>query len=108
MEWSIWNIWCIIFCSRYSRLFWLYHQKPEAVADNPPIDTYVNETEDKITFKIKTRCYLERLTPETMKLLGNTKNKINRDKDGGKKTHLEITKVLIVLCNIVYNDHQQD
>ena len=43
-----------------------------------------------------------------MKLLGNTKNKINRDKDGGKKTHLEITKVLIVLCNIVYNDHQQD
>ena len=43
-----------------------------------------------------------------MKLLGNTKNKINRDKNGENKTCLEITKVLIVLCNIVYNDHQQD
>ena len=43
-----------------------------------------------------------------MKLLGNTKNKINRDKNGENKTRLEITKVLIVYCNIVYNDHQQD
>ena len=78
------------------------------MADNPPIDAYVNEKENKITFKIKTSYYLELLTPETMKLLGNTKNKINRDKNGENKTSLEITKVLIVLCNIVYNDHQQD
>ena len=78
------------------------------MADNPPIDAYVNETENKLTFKIKTRYYLEPLTPETMKLLGNTKNKINRDKNGENKTRLEITKVLIVYCNIVYNDQQQD
>ena len=29
-----------------------------------------------VTFKIKTGYYLQLLTPETMKLLGNTKNKI--------------------------------
>ena len=30
-------------------------------------------------FKIKTGYYLEFLTPETMKLLGNTKSKITKD-----------------------------
>ena len=33
----------------------------------------------RITFKIKTRYYLELLTPETMKLLGSTKRKIGKD-----------------------------
>ena len=35
-----------------------------------------------ITFKIKTGYYLERLTLETMKLLGSTKSKITKDKNG--------------------------
>ena len=33
----------------------------------------VNEIENTVTFIIKTRYYLEILTPETMKLLGSTK-----------------------------------
>ena len=37
---------------------------------------YVNKIENRITFKIKTRYYLEPLTPETMKLIGSTKYKI--------------------------------
>ena len=44
--------------------------------DNPSIKLYVNKIENRITFKIKTGYYLELLTPETVKLLGNTKNKI--------------------------------
>ena len=43
-----------------------------------------------------------------MKLLGSTKIKINKDKNGKNVPHLEITKVILVHCNIVNNDYQQD
>ena len=45
------------------------------MTDNLPIRIRVSKAENSITFKIKTECYLELLTPET-KLLGNTKSKI--------------------------------
>ena len=48
------------------------------------------------------------LTPDTMKLLGSTKNKITKDKIGENVPDLEITEVLLVHCNIVNNDYQQD
>ena len=43
---------------------------------------YLNEIETRTTFKIKNGYSLELLTPETMKLLGSTKNKITEDKNG--------------------------
>ena len=43
-----------------------------------------------------------------MKLLENTKNKITKDKNGENIWHFEITEVLLVHCNIVNNDYQQD
>ena len=43
-----------------------------------------------------------------MKLLGNTENKIIKDKNGENVPHLEITKVVLVHYNIVNNDYQQD
>ena len=43
-----------------------------------------------------------------MKLLGSTKNKITKDKNGENVPHLEITEVLLVHCNIVTDDYQQD
>ena len=43
-----------------------------------------------------------------MKLLGSTKNKITKDKSGENISHLEIAEVVLVHCNIVNNDHQQD
>ena len=43
-----------------------------------------------------------------MKLLGSTENKIANDKNGENIPHLEITKVVLVHCNIVNNDYQQD
>ena len=43
-----------------------------------------------------------------MKLLGNTKKKITKDKNGENVPHLEITEVVLVRCNIVNNDYQQD
>ena len=46
--------------------------------------------------------------PETMKLLGSTENKITKDKNGENVPHLEITEVVLVHCNIVNNDYQQN
>ena len=43
-----------------------------------------------------------------MKLLESTKNKITRDKNGENIPHLDITEVVLVHCNIVSNDYQQD
>ena len=68
----------------------------------------MNKIENRIAFKIKDGYSLELLTPETMKLLGSTKNKISEDKNGENVPHLEITEVVLVHCNIVNNDYQQD
>ena len=43
-----------------------------------------------------------------MTLLRSTENKITKDKNGEKIPHLEITEVVLVHCNIVNNDYQQD
>ena len=43
-----------------------------------------------------------------MKLLGSTKNKITKDKNGENVPHLEITEVILIHCNIVNNDYQQE
>ena len=43
-----------------------------------------------------------------MKLLGSTENKIAKDENGENFPHLEITEVVLVHCNIVNNDFQQD
>ena len=48
-------------------------KKHETVTDNPSIRIYVNNIENRITFKIKRGYYLELLTPETMKLLEELK-----------------------------------
>ena len=75
--------------------------------DNPS-KIYVKKIENIITFRIKNGYSLKLLTPETMKLLGSTENKITKDKNGENVPHLEITEVVLVHCNIVNNDHQQD
>ena len=43
-----------------------------------------------------------------MKLLGSTENKITKDKNCENVPHLKITEVILVQCNIVNNDYQQD
>ena len=40
-----------------------------------------------------------------MKLLRSTKNKITKNKSGENVPHLELTKVVLVCCNIVNNDY---
>ena len=55
---------------------------------------------------IKNGYGLELLTPETMKLLGSSENKITKDKNGENAPHLEISEVVLVHCNIANNDYQ--
>ena len=43
--------------------------------------------EYRTTFKIKAWYYLKLLVPETMKLLGSTKSKITKDKNGENVSH---------------------
>ena len=69
---------------------------------------YINRIENRITFKIKSGYYLELLTPETMKLLGSTESKITKDKNSENVPHLQIVKLVLVHCNLVNNDYQQD
>ena len=76
--------------------------------DKPSVQMYVSKTENRITFKIKNGDSLELLTLETMKLLGSTKNKITKDKNGENVPHLQITEVVLIHCNIVNNNYQHD
>ena len=68
----------------------------------------MSKIENRISFKIKDWYSLELLTPETMKLLGSTTNKITENKNGENVPDLEIMEVVLVHCNIVNNDYQKD
>ena len=43
-----------------------------------------------------------------MKLLGSTESKITKDKSGENVPHLEVVELVLVHCNLVNNDYQQD
>ena len=78
------------------------------MTDILPIRKYVNQIKNKITFRIKTKYYLEPLMPGTMKLLGSTKSKTAKDENGENVPRLEITEVVLVHYYIFNNDHQRD
>ena len=64
----------------------------------------------EIIFKIKTGYYLELLTPEKMKIIECTENKIPKYKNGENVPHFEIAEIVLVHCNDEqdYNDIRQD
>ena len=83
-------------------------KKHEVLSDNPPIRIYINKIRNSITFRIKKGYYLELLAPVTMKLLKSTTCKITKDKNDENVPHLEIIEVVLVHCNIVNNNYQQN
>ena len=82
-------------------------KKHETVADNPPVQIYVNKIKNRIVFKIKTGYRLELLTEETMQLLGTSKKFIDKNKGGKIVPRLETVEVVSVHCNLVNNNYQQ-
>ena len=43
-----------------------------------------------------------------MKLLGSSENELTKDKNGENVPNLEIVELVLVQCNLVNNDYQQD
>ena len=66
---------------------------------------YVNKIENRITNKIKIGYYLELLTPQTMKLIGNIENKITKDKIVKID---KIVELVLVHCDLANKNYQQD
>ena len=93
----------------YFKKAWHYYLKKHGEnINNPSIKICANTIENKTTLKIKNRYNLEISTPETMKLLGSSRNKVTKDKSGEIVPHLEITEVVLVHCNVVINDYQEE
>ena len=89
-------------------IFSIFLKKHSESVDNPSIRIYVNKIQNRIKFKIKNGYYLELLTPETMKLLGSSKSKITKDENGEDVPNSEVVEVVLVHCNLVNNDYQQE
>ena len=64
--------------------------------------------ENRVTFKTKNGYYLELVTPETMRLIASTESKISKDKNCENVPQLEVVELVLVHCNLVNNDYQQD
>ena len=69
------------------------------MTDNPPIKIYSNKIKKRIVFKIKTGYELKLLTLETIKLLGSTKNVVDKDKNSENVPKFESIEVVLVHCN---------
>ena len=77
------------------------------MTENPLVQIYPNKIKNRIVFKVKTGYKLELLSPETMKLLGNTKKDVDKDKDGEDVPKLEFVEVALVHCNLINNNYHQ-
>ena len=60
----------------------IFKKKHGEETDSPSIRIYVTKIVNRVKLKIKTGYYLKLLTPETMKLLGSTYKKANKNKNG--------------------------
>ena len=78
-------------------------KKHETIADNPPVQIYVNKIKNRIVFKIKTGYKLKILTKEAIQLSGSSKKVIYKNKGGEIVPRLEF----LVRCNLVNNSYQQ-
>ena len=81
-------------------------KKHETIADNPPVQIYLNKIKNRIIFKVKTGYKLELLTEETMQLLGSLKQVIDQNKNGEIMPRLETVEAVLVHCNLKNNSYQ--
>ena len=98
-----------MYVSNISDYFENIIKKLETETENSPIRIYINKIE-KIELHLKSKQGNNSglLIPETIQLLGRTKNKITKHEHGENVSHLEITVIVLVHCNIVNNKNQHD
>ena len=82
-------------------------KKHETIANNPPVQIYVNTIKNRIIFKRKTGYKLELLSPETTKLLGSAKKDLDQNKDREDVPKLESIQIVLAHCNLVNSNYQQ-
>ena len=87
-------MWWIILYIRYSTLFWIYIKKAWGKTVNLSVNIYINKIEKRTTFKIKTKYYLELLTPETMNSFRSAKSKIIKNRSNENVPYLEINELV--------------
>ena len=73
----------------------------ETIANNSPVQIYINNIKNRIVFKIKTSYKLELLSPELINLLGSAKKDVDQDKDGENVSKLESAEAVLVHCSLV-------
>ena len=83
-------------------------KKHETLTDKQPVQIYFSKIEDKFTFKIESAYYPQLLTPETMKQVESTEQKITKGKNGENVPHLENIEAVLFQCKIVNNKCQHD
>ena len=77
------------------------------MTENLSIQIYPNKIKNRIVFKAKTANKLELLSPETMKLFGNTKKDVDKDKYGEDVPKLKSVEVVVMHYALVNNSYQQ-
>ena len=82
-------------------------KKHETITEVSPVLIYVNEINNRIVFKIKSRYKSELLSKETMRLLGSSSDTIDGDKISELVLKLESVDLVLVHCNVVNNNYQQ-
>ena len=82
-------------------------KKHETITDVSPVLIYVNETNNRIVFKIKSGYKLELLSKKTMKLLGSSTYTIDGHKNSELVPKLESVDLVLVHCNVVNSSYQQ-
>ena len=82
-------------------------KKHETIAEVSPVLIYVNEINNRIVFKTKSRYKLELLSKETMRLLGSSSDTIDGDKNSELVPKLESVDLVLVHCNVVNKNYQQ-
>ena len=74
----------------------------------PPVHIYIKGINNTLVFKIIDQYKLElQRRSKTMKLFGNTKQLIDKAKNGENVPSVEVVEVVSVQCNLVDNQHKQ-
>ena len=71
------------------------NKKNETLTESSPIQVYLSKIQNRIVFIIKTIYKLELLSPETIKLLGSTKEVADKDEGGENVPKSESFEVVL-------------
>ena len=90
----------LILCQMFKIIVKHIIKNHETLTTIPSIHVYINRINNRLVFKIKNGYKLELQTPETMKLFDNTKELIDKTKNGVNVLNFEVVEVVLVSTNI--------